>query len=140
MRWRSKNQGWVREAQNTGSIRGGVSRLDGYRGGIEAFRAGWFAGATLWHANPAEWAYVISGFCCTTVLHQGRDSATDDFGPGDVWHFLRGYGHSIQGLGPGECHFTLSFDNGYFSGDRTFSVSARVAHAPGTVVARGSWG
>ncbi|MEE4570367.1 hypothetical protein V2U94_22370 [Paenibacillus polymyxa] len=36
------------------------------------------------------------------------------FNPGDVWYFPRGYGHSIQGLGPGECHFILIFDNGVF--------------------------
>ncbi len=42
-------------------------------------------------------------------------ATTDDFGPGDVWYFPRGYGHSIQGLGPDECHFILIFDNGDFS-------------------------
>jgi oxalate decarboxylase len=89
-----------------------------------------------WHANAAEWAYVISGRCRTTVLHPSGDSATDDFGPGDVWYFPRGYGHSIQGLGPGECHFILSFDNGYFSEDHTFSITDWVAHAPRSVVAR----
>jgi oxalate decarboxylase len=89
-----------------------------------------------WHANAAEWAYVISGRCRTTVLHPSGDTATDDFGPGDVWYFPRGYGHSIQGLGPGECHFILSFDNGYFSEDHTFSITDWVAHTPSSVVAR----
>lgn len=89
-----------------------------------------------WHANAAEWAYVVSGYCRTTILHPGGASATDDFGPGDVWYFPRGYGHSIQGLGPGECHFILSFDNGYFSEDHTFSITDWVAHAPRSVVAR----
>lgn len=89
-----------------------------------------------WHANAAEWAYVVSGRCRTTVLHPGGESAIDDFGPGDVWYFPRGYGHSIQGLGPGECHFILSFDNGYFSEDHTFSITDWVAHAPRSVVAR----
>ncbi len=89
-----------------------------------------------WHANAAEWAYVVSGRCRTTILHPDGHSATDDFGPGDVWYFPRGYGHSIQGLGPGECHFILSFDNGYFSEDHTFSVTDWVAHTPSSVVAR----
>ncbi|RYE34092.1 MAG: cupin domain-containing protein [Hyphomicrobiales bacterium] len=76
-----------------------------------------------WHANAAEWAYVVSGQCRTTVLHPDGSSATDTFGPGDVWYFPRGWGHSIQGLGPGECHFILIFDNGDFSEDHTFSVT-----------------
>jgi oxalate decarboxylase len=89
-----------------------------------------------WHANAAEWAYVISGRCRTTILHPDGHSATDDFGPGDVWYFPRGYGHSIQGLGPGECHFILSFDNGYFSEDHTFSITDWVAHTPRSVVSQ----
>jgi oxalate decarboxylase len=89
-----------------------------------------------WHANAAEWAYVISGHCRTTILHPDGSSATDDFSPGDVWYFPRGYGHSIQGLGPGECHFILSFDDGYFSEDHTFSISDWVAHTPRSVVSR----
>jgi oxalate decarboxylase len=89
-----------------------------------------------WHANAAEWAYVISGRCRTTILHPDGHSATDDFDPGDVWYFPRGYGHSIHGLGPGECHFILSFDNGYFSEDHTFSITDWVAHTPRSVVSQ----
>ncbi|HEV7257931.1 MAG TPA: cupin domain-containing protein [Bosea sp. (in: a-proteobacteria)] len=89
-----------------------------------------------WHANAAEWAYVVSGNCRTTVLHPDGDSATDSFGPGDVWYFPRGWGHSIQGLGPGECHFILIFDNGDFSEDHTFSITDWLAHTPPQVVAQ----
>jgi uncharacterized RmlC-like cupin family protein len=65
-----------------------------------------------WHANAAEWGYVVSGNCRTTILHPegsqtGSLCETDTFGPGDVWYFPRGWGHSIQGIGPGECHFIL---------------------------------
>jgi oxalate decarboxylase len=89
-----------------------------------------------WHANAAEWAYVVEGYCRTTILHPTGDSVTDDFGPGDVWYFPKGYGHSIQGLGPGECHFLLIFDNGYFSEDHTFSVTDWIAHTPTSVAAQ----
>jgi oxalate decarboxylase len=89
-----------------------------------------------WHASAAEWAYVVDGYCRTTILHPTGDSATDDFGPGDVWYFPKGYGHSIQGLGPGECHFVLVFDNGYFSEDRTFSVTDWIARTPRSVAAQ----
>jgi oxalate decarboxylase len=37
-----------------------------------------------WHANAAEWAYVVSGRCRITILYPGGDAATDDFGPGVV--------------------------------------------------------
>jgi oxalate decarboxylase len=89
-----------------------------------------------WHANAAEWAYVISGRCRTTVLHPDGSSATDSFGPGDVWYFPRGWGHSIQGLGPGECHFILIFDNGDFSEDHTFSITDWLASSAPEVVAQ----
>jgi oxalate decarboxylase len=36
-------------------------------------------------------------------------------GPDDVWYFPRRWGHSIQGIGPGERRFILIFDNGNFS-------------------------
>lgn len=83
-----------------------------------------------WHANAAEWAFVVSGNCRTTLLRPDGGSAIDTFGPGDVWYFPRGWGHMIQGLGPGECHFILIFDNGDFSEDHTFSVTDWLAHTP----------
>ncbi len=89
-----------------------------------------------WHANAAEWAFVIDGQCRTTILHPNGSSAVDTFGPGDVWYFPRGYGHSIQGLGPGECHFILIFDNGDFSEDHTFSLTDFLAHVPAAVRAQ----
>ncbi|PZQ95911.1 MAG: oxalate decarboxylase [Cereibacter sphaeroides] len=89
-----------------------------------------------WHANAAEWAYVVSGNCRTTVMHPSGISAIDEFGPGDVWYFPRGWGHSIQGIGPGQCHFILIFDNGDFSEDHTFSVTDWLSRTPPGVVAQ----
>src|SRR5262249_36039779 len=57
-------------------------------------------------------------------------------GPGDVWYFPRGHGHSIQGLGPSPCQFILVFDNGYFSEFATFSITDWIAHTPPEVLAR----
>src|SRR5215475_4184729 len=54
-----------------------------------------------WHTTAAELGYVVSGSCRTTVLSPDG-AATDTFGPGDVWYFPRGWGHSIQGTGPSE--------------------------------------
>lgn len=89
-----------------------------------------------WHANAAEWAYVISGNCRSTIYAPDGTSETLDFGPGDVWYFPRGHGHSIQGIGPGDCHFILVFDNGYFSEFATFSFSDWLGHTPPEVVAQ----
>ena len=43
-----------------------------------------------WHANAAEWAFVVNGCCRTTIVHPDGSSAVDSFGPGDVWYFPRG--------------------------------------------------
>lgn len=89
-----------------------------------------------WHANAAEWSYVIKGRCRVTVLDPNGRWEIKDFGPGDVWYFPRGHGHSIQGIGDQECHFILVFDNGYFSEFSTFSFSDWLAQTPKEVLAK----
>ena len=89
-----------------------------------------------WHANAAEWAYVIEGNCRVTTIDPAGQCEIVDFGPGDVWYFPRGHGHSIQGIGPGTCVFLLVFDNGYFSEFGTFSISDWIGHTPPEVLAR----
>lgn len=89
-----------------------------------------------WHANAAEWSYVISGHCRVTVVDPQGHSEIKDFGPGDVWYFPRGHGHSIQGMGDEECHFILVFDSGYFSEFSTFSFSDWIAQTPKEVLAK----
>jgi oxalate decarboxylase len=89
-----------------------------------------------WHANAAEWAYVISGHCRITVIDPEGRTEIKDFGPGDVWYFPRGHGHSIQGIGNEECHFILSFDSGYFSEFATFSVSDWMAQTPAEILSK----
>ena len=89
-----------------------------------------------WHANAAEWSYVIAGHCRITVIDPQGRSEVKDFGPGDVWYFPRGHGHSIQGLGNEECHFILAFDSGYFSEFATFSMSDWLAQTPKEVLSK----
>lgn len=89
-----------------------------------------------WHANAAEWAYVISGTVRTTIIHPDGRSYTDNFEQGDVWYFPKGYGHSIQATGTEECHFILIFDNGNFSEDHTFSVTDFVSSMPPEIIAQ----
>jgi oxalate decarboxylase len=89
-----------------------------------------------WHAIAAEWAYVISGHCRVTVIAPSGDAEVSDFGPGDVWYFPKGHGHSIQGLGPGECHFLLIFDDGRFSEFGTFSITDWMSRTPPDVLAQ----
>jgi len=89
-----------------------------------------------WHANAAEWAYVISGTVRTTIIHPDGNKYVDNFEPGDVWYFPRGYGHSIQATGTEECHFILIFDNGNFSEDHTFSITDFIASMPKEIAAQ----
>jgi oxalate decarboxylase len=89
-----------------------------------------------WHANAAEWAYVFSGHCRVTTIDPLNQSQVADFGPGDVWYFPRGHGHSIEGIGSEPCLFVLVFDNGYFSEFGTFSSSDWIAHTPPDVLAK----
>jgi oxalate decarboxylase len=89
-----------------------------------------------WHANAAEWAFVVEGRVRTTVIAPDGTSETNDFEPGDVWYFPRGHGHALQGLGPKECHFVLVFDNGAFSEHGTFSLTDWLALTPPTVLAK----
>jgi oxalate decarboxylase len=89
-----------------------------------------------WHSLAAEWAYMLEGRCRVTVISPDGEAEAADFGPGDTWYFPRGHGHALQGLGPGECHFLLVFDNGHFSEFGTFSVTDWIAHTPSAVAAR----
>lgn len=89
-----------------------------------------------WHAIAAEWAFVIEGRVRTTVIAPDGQAATDDFEAGDIWYFPKGHGHSLQGMGPGEAHFILGFDDGHFSEFGTFSITDWVAHTPPQLVAR----
>ncbi len=89
-----------------------------------------------WHANAAEWAYMLGGNARVTVTDPSGWTEIVDFAKGDIWYFPRGHAHSIQGLGPAGCDFILVFDNGYFSEFGTFSISDWVAHTPLEVVAK----
>jgi oxalate decarboxylase len=89
-----------------------------------------------WHAIAAEWAFVIKGRVRTTVIAPDGTSEVNDFDPGDVWYFPRGHGHMLQGLGPGEAHFVLIFDDGAFSEFGTFSVTDWVGHTPPEVLSK----
>jgi oxalate decarboxylase len=91
-----------------------------------------------WHAIAAEWAFVITGKLRTTVINPNGQSsaATDDFEPGDIWYFPKGFGHSIQNVGHEEAHFVLGFDDGRFSEFGTFSITDWVARTPVNVVER----
>jgi oxalate decarboxylase len=89
-----------------------------------------------WHANAAEWAFVIKGQCQVSTIDPEGHSQIADFSSGDVWYFPRGFGHSIQGIGRDECLFLLVFDNGYFSEFGTFSISDWIGHTPAEVLAK----
>src|SRR5438552_5951436 len=83
-----------------------------------------------WHANAAEWAFMIKGRVRSTVIGPDGYSETNDFEPGDVWYFPRGHGHAVVGLGSEEGHFVVVLDNGPFSVHGPFSLRASVGHTP----------
>jgi oxalate decarboxylase len=85
-----------------------------------------------WHTAD-EWAIMLSGNARVTVLNPDGTIFIDDVTKGDLWFFPAGYPHSIQGLGPEDgCEFLLVFDQGMFSENDTFLISAWVAHTPPT--------
>jgi oxalate decarboxylase len=88
-----------------------------------------------WHAIAAEWAYVIDGRCQTVVLDPSGASEINNYGPGDLWFFPKGHGHSIQTIGDKPCHFVLSFDNGAFSEHGTFSITDWIDVTPKDMLA-----
>ncbi len=71
-----------------------------------------------------------------TVIGPQGCAETNDFEPGDVWHFPRGHGHMLQCLGNLPCHFILIFDNGYFSEFGTFSITDWMGHASAALLAK----
>src|SRR5207244_3421365 len=79
-----------------------------------------------WHTAD-EWSIMLYGNARVTVLNPDGTIFIDDVSKGDLWYFPAGYPHSIQGLGPDGCEFLLVFDQGMFSEDNTFLVSAWVA-------------
>ncbi|MBV7532611.1 cupin domain-containing protein [Chitinophaga sp. sic0106] len=89
-----------------------------------------------WHANAAEWAYVLKGRMRTTTIDPQGNTYIDLFGPGDVWYFPRGFGHVLQCISNEPCHFILIFDNGDFSEDHTFSVTDFISSVPPEIAAQ----
>lgn len=89
-----------------------------------------------WHATAAEWAFVLDGRVRTTVVDPAGGSEINDFDPGDVWYFPRGFPHSLACLGNKPCHFILIFDNGYFSEFGTFSITDWLGHASPALLAK----
>lgn len=89
-----------------------------------------------WHANAAEWGFVISGNVRTTIINPEGQYETNEFKEGDIWYFPRGHGHSIEGLGPDGTTFMLVFDNGAFSEFATFSITDWLSQTPLEIVAK----
>ncbi len=90
-----------------------------------------------WHSLADEWALVIDGRCQTVVLTPEGASEINDYGPGDLWYFPKGHGHSIQTIGDRPCHFVLAFNNGEEAPDfGTFSVTDWISVTPGDWLAQ----
>jgi oxalate decarboxylase len=87
-----------------------------------------------WH-QQAEWAVMTDGKCRITVLDWEGRPAVRDVRPGDLWYFPAGLPHSLQGMGPSGCEFTIVFDNGMASEFNTLLLTDWVAHTPPEILA-----
>jgi len=83
-----------------------------------------------WHAFAAEWAYVIEGRTRITLTSPEGEVQIADVDAGGLWYFPKGWGHSIEGLGPGEAKFLLVFNDGSFKEGSTFSITGWIANTP----------
>src|SRR5712692_11443045 len=91
-----------------------------------------------WHTAD-EWAIMLYGNARVTVLNPDGTMFIDDVSKGDLWFFPAGFPHSIQGLGPDDgCEFLLVFNEGMFSEDNTFLISAWIAHTPPEILTKNS--
>ena len=89
-----------------------------------------------WHATAAEWAFVLEGRVRTTIVDPAGRSQINDYDPGDIWYFPRGFPHALSCLGDKPCQFILIFDNGYFSEFGTFSITDWMGHASPELLAK----
>ena len=89
-----------------------------------------------WHSNYAEWAYVIEGNIRGTVTTGNGEYQTADFGPGDVWYFPTGFGHSALNLGDTPARAILVFDNGNFADYGIFSITGWTSWVSPAVLAK----
>jgi len=69
------------------------------------------------------------------VLDPSGASEINNYGPGDLWFFPKGHGHSIQTIGDKPCLFILAFDNGAFSEHGTFSITDWIDVTPKDMLA-----
>jgi oxalate decarboxylase len=83
-----------------------------------------------WHAEAAEWAYVIEGRSRITLTSPWGQVQVAEVDAGDIWYFPRGWGHSIEGLGPNGTKFILVFNNGEFTEQSTFSITDWISNTP----------
>jgi oxalate decarboxylase len=89
-----------------------------------------------WHTANDEWTIMLDGNARITLLSPDGTIFIDDEAKGDQWYFPAGHPHSIQGLGPDGSEFLLVFNQGLFSEDNTFLLSAWLAHTPSAVMSK----
>lgn len=89
-----------------------------------------------WHGSYAEWAYVIEGRIRGTVTTGKGEYQVADFGPGDVWYFPTGFGHSAQCISDTPARAMLVFDNGAFAEFGIFSITGWASWTSHAVLAK----
>lgn len=79
---------------------------------------------------------MIEGRTRITLTSPEGQVQIADVDAGGLWYFPKGWGHSIEGIGPGTTKFLLVFNNGAFKEGSTFSITDWLAHTPAAWMAQ----
>ena len=82
-----------------------------------------------WHPDAAEWAFVLSGTCFTTMMDPGGKFANNRLTKGDVWYFPRNWPHAVQ-AGEDGCEATLFFNSPEWIPTNDFGISQLLTRFP----------
>ena len=83
-----------------------------------------------WHADAAEWAYMIEGKTRITLTNPWGQVQIAEVEAGGIWFFPKGWGHSIEALDQKGAKFILVFNNGKFTEQSSFQLSDWISTAP----------
>ena len=100
-------------------------------GGLITIRPGAELGLH-WHPNSNEWNYVLAGRARIALYGARGRGAIEEFAPGDVAYFPRGFGHAIRNVGAEPLEIVQVWDSGRFE---EITLAKWLAAAPPRLVA-----
>lgn len=85
-----------------------------------------------WHPSADEWQYVVRGTVRVTMFGSHGRFRSETLEAGDVGYVPRGFGHSIENVGPQEARVLIGFNSGTYE---AIDLSQWVAGNPPEVLA-----